>query len=206
MARPEAGGGARDWLRLATPQSLVHTIEGVAFAIVCVLILILILFFDIASAEHRTIGSLSLLVILAAAWLLSLRVTVALTCFAMGLRLMAVVSSNLDPVTGLTQLLLIPASAAMARVAATRVMAGRPKAPRAALVSRVSRIATSADSLQAILEGVLGEMARSGLRGGVIALLNERNELYIAAADGQLDDAVRRSRLPAGQGKIGRAH
>ncbi len=78
----------------------------------------------------------------------------------------------------------------------------RRRRRRAALPRRVARMAT-ADNLTAILDEVVAAMARPGLRGGAIFLINERNELYFAAHRGLADERVRDIRLPVGQGVVG---
>ena len=79
----------------------------------------------------------------------------------------------------------------------------RARARRTDLVRRVAALAGSGLPLARILNGVLAEMAREGLRGGSVALINDENELYIAAWEGHLDQAVLDSRLPVGQGILG---
>jgi len=79
----------------------------------------------------------------------------------------------------------------------------RARARRSDLVRRVAQLAGSGLPLARILNGVLAEMAREGLRGGSVALINDRDELYIAAWEGHLDQAVLDSRLPVGQGILG---
>jgi len=79
----------------------------------------------------------------------------------------------------------------------------RARARRSDLVRRVAQLAASGLPLPRILNGILAEMARDGLRGGSVALINDRNELYIAAWEGTLDQAVLDSRLPVGRGILG---
>jgi diguanylate cyclase (GGDEF)-like protein len=82
-----------------------------------------------------------------------------------------------------------------------RLLAARAR--RTDLVRRVAQLAGSGLPLARILNGVLAEMAREGLRGGSVALVNDRSELYIAAWEGHLDQAVLDSRMPIGQGIVG---
>jgi diguanylate cyclase (GGDEF)-like protein len=109
------------------------------------------------------------------------------------------------------------AAAVPAVLAATRALDGRqatvasaalpplsrPRPRRNDLVRRVAQLAASGLPLPRILNGILAEMARDGLRGGSVALINDRNELYIAAWEGTLDQAVLDSRLPVGRGILG---
>jgi diguanylate cyclase (GGDEF)-like protein len=79
----------------------------------------------------------------------------------------------------------------------------RTHARRTALVRRVTQLAAAGLPLPRLLNGILAEMAREGLRGGSVALINDRDELYIAAWEGTLDRAVLDSRLPLGKGILG---
>ena len=80
----------------------------------------------------------------------------------------------------------------------------RARARRTALVRRVAELAASGLPLPRILNGILAAMAREGLRGGSVALINDQDELYIAAWEGTIDRAVLDSRLPVGNGILGR--
>ena len=95
------------------------------------------------------------------------------------------------------------ASGVLARATAELPAIARARAARTELVHRVSMVAASGLPLPRILNSILAEMARNGLRGGSVALINDRNELYIAAWEGNLDQAVLDSRLPVGKGILG---
>jgi len=91
----------------------------------------------------------------------------------------------------------------LARATAELPAIARARAARTDLVRRVAQLAASGLPLPRILNSILAEMARDGLRGGSVALINDRNELYIAAWEGTLDQAVLDSRLPVGKGILG---
>ena len=72
-----------------------------------------------------------------------------------------------------------------------------------ALRERLDRIVLSGDELPVTLRAIVEAMVREGLRGACIALVDERDELYIAAWQGTVDRAVLDLRLPVGQGVMG---
>jgi putative methionine-R-sulfoxide reductase with GAF domain len=74
---------------------------------------------------------------------------------------------------------------------------------RASMVLRMARVATCTQSLSVILQAILAEMQREGLRGGSIALVDEYNELYVAAAEGEARPPILGRRIPAGSGIMG---
>jgi putative nucleotidyltransferase with HDIG domain len=74
---------------------------------------------------------------------------------------------------------------------------------RASLVLRMARVATCTHSLSVILQAIMAEMAREGLRGGLIALVDESHELYVAAAEGDLDPPILGRRFRSGDGVMG---
>lgn len=71
-------------------------------------------------------------------------------------------------------------------------------------LARIGRDATSSLDLEAILHAVLLAIGETlPLRGGTIALLDDRDELSIVAAFGTLDDAARAVRIRRGEGIAG---
>ena len=75
---------------------------------------------------------------------------------------------------------------------------------RASLVLRMARVATCTHSLSVILQAILAEMARDGLRAGLIALLDDYKELHIAAAEGDISPHLLGRQLQPGEGILGR--
>jgi signal transduction histidine kinase len=163
----------------------------------------LISVFDLLT-RGTSLATAEVLPVLAGAWLLSDLVVVLVTGFAIA-SVAAVAGVGGDgPLETVIDSLTIALVATVGRAAAVYGAAAQEAAARADLMARVARIATSADSLQQILDRILREMAREGLRGGLIGLINERNEIYPAAAEGDID-AVWNSRLPLGTGIMGTA-
>ncbi len=197
----EPGSNLPGWSR---PLSAVRGPRALLVAGACVLALSLIFVLDVLT-PGASLGTAAIIPVLAAAWVLSGRLAVAVTLLAVGFRLAAGLDGAVHPVEALTDALTIVLVAGVGRVAAVYVTATQAAAARANLMARVARIATSAESLKQILDGILLEMAREGLRGGMVALINERSEIYPAAAEGDIDDAVWNSRLPVGSGIMGAA-
>jgi len=142
------------------PQGLAGHRVAVPFAAaVCAALLGLLFLIDLRKPFAGSVGGLSLLPVMAAAWLLAAPWMAAVAAAAVLLRAGLLVLRVLDPATGLAQIIAILAAAAVARVAA------------------VSRIAEAA-SLQAALGRKRVEEARER---GARALLDVADHLQEAA-------------------------
>jgi signal transduction histidine kinase/putative methionine-R-sulfoxide reductase with GAF domain len=171
----------------------------------CVFALSLIYLLDMVTPPGTSVGDAAVIPVLVATWFLSSRLVVMVMLLALVFRLAAVLDGAVPLVAAMTDALTFILIAGVGRVAAVHVTATQAAAVRADLMARVARIATSAESLKQILNRILEEMAREGLRGGLVGLINERNEIYPAAAEGDIDEAVWKSRLPLGSGIMGTA-
>jgi len=200
----ESGSGRRDWALWFQPRALEGRVEGLIFAGLCILSLALIAGADTVDGRGVTVGSFQVIPVIAAGWLLSDGLLVAVSIAAMLARVGVVLTGGDDVVTASVQAGVVPFMAIVSRTAAVSVVAAQAAAARDRLFSRIARIASSADSLDEILQRVVSEMAREDVRGGTIALINERNRLYIVAAEGEIGDEVRQFRLPVGEGIMGR--
>jgi len=187
----------------ARPLSATGGVPALLVTGSCVFALSLIYLLDVSTPPGTSLGAAAIIPVLAATWVLSRRLVVAVVLLALGFRLAAALGGAVNVVEAVTDGLTIVLVGALGRVAAVYVTATQAAAGRAALMARVSAIATSAESLKQILDRILGEMAREGLRGGLVGLINERSEIYPAAAEGDIDAAVWDSRLPLGSGIMG---
>ncbi|MEP7105744.1 MAG: GAF domain-containing protein, partial [Chloroflexota bacterium] len=204
MAEPTSG--PRDWAVWFQPRALEGRPEGVIFAGLCIFSLALIALADLNLGPGvRTVGSFQVIPVIAAGWLLSDRSLAAVSVAAILFRVAVVAAGANDVVTASVQAGVVPFMAIVSRTAAVAVAAAQASAARDRLVLRIARIASSAKNLDQVLDQVVQELAREGLRGGTIALIDERDRLYIAAAAGELDQSVRDLRLPVGEGIMGRA-
>jgi signal transduction histidine kinase/putative methionine-R-sulfoxide reductase with GAF domain len=199
-SRAETGPALPNWAR---PLSATSGVPALVVAGLCVFALSLIYLLDVVTPPGISLGAAAMIPVLAATWVLSRRLVVVVVLVALSFRLAAALAGAVPLVEALTDSLTIVLVGALGRVAAVYVSATQEAAARAALMARISRIATSAESLKQILNRILGEMARDGLRGGLVGLINERNEIYPAAAEGDIDAAVWDSRLPVGSGIMG---
>lgn len=111
---------------------------------------------------------------------------------------MAAVSAVLTVLAGVGSFLLI-ASAVRAR---TRH--GRRVAYPYSLVERAAAAAAAPGELTQVLDRIVALMAREGLRGASVALIDGRDRLRIVAHRGRLSRSVRHSSLPLGEGVMGR--
>jgi signal transduction histidine kinase/putative methionine-R-sulfoxide reductase with GAF domain len=198
----ESGPSQPSWAR---PLSAVRGPNALLVAGACVFALSLIYLLDVLTPPGTSLGAAAVLPVLAATWFLSGRTAVLIIVLALGLHVAAAAGGAIPVVQAATEGLTILLLSGVSRVAAVHVTATQAAAARADLTARVARIATSAGSLRQILERILEEMAQEDLRGGMVALINEHDELYPAAAQGDLDQAVWNSRLPLGSGIMGTA-
>ena len=170
----------------------------------CILFLALVLDADL-STPGLSLGALAILPVVAAAWLLSGRLAALVAGLAILNRVLSGALGGVPPLQAGAEVVTLGLVAAVGRVAGAYLAATRSAGERSDLLARVARIATSADSIQQILDRILQEMAREGLRGGLIGLIDERGEIYAAAAEGDIDEAVWNSRIPVGEGIMGTA-
>lgn len=115
----------RDWALGLAPLELSGVREGYFFTALCLLALGLVAVADVKAAPYGTIGAIGLLPVVAAAWLLSWRPMLIVVTVAL---MVALVTSLLGPVplvTALTDIILIPILAIVARLAATAVIRTR---------------------------------------------------------------------------------
>ncbi|TMD51359.1 MAG: GAF domain-containing protein [Chloroflexi bacterium] len=189
------------WFR---PRRFSRGPGAVAATTLCILFLALVLAADL-STPGLSLGALAILPVVAAAWLLSGRLAALVAGLAILNRVLSGALGGVPPLQAGAEVVTLGLVAAVGRVAGAYLAATRSAGERSDLLARVARIATSADSIQQILDRILQEMAREGLRGGLIGLIDERGEIYAAAAEGDIDEAVWNSRIPVGEGIMGTA-
>jgi signal transduction histidine kinase len=112
----------RDWALALAPRELALMREGYVFAGLCILTLVLVALGDVRAYQYGTIGGIAFLPVVAAAWLLSDRLTLLVVGVAMTLAFLTSTLGPVAPVTALTRMILIPILAILARLAATTVI------------------------------------------------------------------------------------
>ena len=152
LSRSPEGASVRSYrTRLLRPQSLVKTPAGLALAIACALVLIGLGISDLFTPVNVTVSAVGVFPVLAAAWFLSLRATVAIAALAVLLQIWLLTVSSIDWLTVAADVAALLLMAAIGRFAAGNwavINAGLDREKRA----------------QERLEAVL-EVAQSILRG-----------------------------------------
>ena len=87
----------RDWALALAPRELAHVREGYVFAAICVVTLCLVAVGDVRTHQYGTVGEIAFVPVVAAAWLLSDRLTLLVVGVAM---LLAVLASGWPCVCG----------------------------------------------------------------------------------------------------------
>jgi signal transduction histidine kinase len=200
----DLGAGPPGWTH---PLSATRGLPSVLVACGCVSVLLLIYLLEVGRLGIGFGPSAILLAlpVLVGVWLLSDALAVLVVAVAVLVELMVGLFNAGSGFAVVTNAVSIGLVGATARLGAAYVATTRTAAMRSALVARIARIATSAQSIRQILDGILAEVAGLGLRGGLVALINEHDELYPVAAEGDIDQAVWNSRIPLGQGILGTA-
>jgi diguanylate cyclase (GGDEF)-like protein len=157
-----------------------------------------------AAQEVTEAAILAAVPLAGSAWLLSRRFTAAVALAVVATPVALWIDGQLDAGPAFASAGALAGAAILAASLAELPAIARARARRTELVRRVTQLAASGLPLPRILNGILAEMARDGLRGGSVALIDEQDRLYIAAWEGTLDQAVLDSRLPVGQGIVGR--
>jgi signal transduction histidine kinase len=117
--------GTQDWALGLAPQELAGQREGVVFMVICLVALGLVTTADLVAPRHASVSVIALLPVGAAAWLLSRTPAVVVVVVAMALQAVVVVFGAVPFLTAMTQFLMIPVLAYMARVAATGTIRAR---------------------------------------------------------------------------------
>src|SRR2546423_158625 len=112
----------RDWALGLAPQELSGSREGYFFTALCLFALALVGIADVKAAPYGTIGAIALLPVVAAAWLMSWRPLLIVVFAALLVAFLTSLLGPVPPVTALTDIILIPILAILARLAATTVI------------------------------------------------------------------------------------
>jgi signal transduction histidine kinase len=179
----------RDWALELAPGELSGRPEGFIFACLCIVALALVALADVGTHEYGTIGGIAFLTVLAAAWLLSDRLTLVVVGVAVALAVLTAMLGPVAAVTALTRIILLPILAVLARLAATTVV----RIHRSEMLMREAR---AAEVRMRELEQAKSEFLRLAsheLRGPIAILrgyLNMLEDGTLGALPPMLDNVV----------------
>jgi signal transduction histidine kinase len=159
--------GAVDWHALLRPKGLRDGSAGALFGMVCVLSLALVFMVEATRPYGSSIGSLTVIPVLAAAWLLQRPLVIALGTLAVVTRIALIVVGQTNIATGTAQVVAIVLVAIITDVAAERSLLARAGELRAEgirelshLLDTVRRLSVSHDA-DAVVREVIVAAARS---------------------------------------------
>ena len=161
------------WALALAPKELSGRPEGFIFACLCMAVVVLVAIADVRTHQYGTVGGIAFIPVLAAAWLLSDRMTAVVVGVAMSLALLGALLGPVAIVTALTRVILIPILAVLARLAATTVV----RIHRSEMQTREAR---AAEERMRELEGAKSEFLRLAsheLRGPIAILRGYLNML-----------------------------
>jgi signal transduction histidine kinase len=159
--------GAVDWHALLRPKGLRDGSAGALFAMVCVLLLALVFMVEATRPYGSSIGSLTVVPVLGAAWLLQRPLVIAMAILAVVTRIALIVVGQTNLATGIALIVAIILVAIITDVAAERSLQARAGELRAEgirelshLLDTVRRLSVSHDA-DAVVREVIVAAARS---------------------------------------------
>ncbi len=167
-----SASSAVDWHALLRPKGLREGSAGALFAMVCVLLLALVFMVEATRPYGSSIGSLCVVPVLGAAWLLQRPLVVAMATLAVVTRIALIVVGQTNVATGIALIVAIILVAIITDVAAERSLQARAGELRAEgirelshLLDTVRRLSVSHDA-EAVVREVVVAAARSLTRHG----------------------------------------
>jgi signal transduction histidine kinase len=153
MRRPPARGASTspgvDWHALLHPKGLREGPAGALFGMVCVLVLALIFMVEATRPYGSSIGSLTVVPVLGAAWLLQRPLVLALSTLAVVTRIALIVVGQTNVATGVAQIVAIALVAVVTDVAAERSLLARVGELRAEGIRELSHLLDTVRRLSA---------------------------------------------------------
>jgi signal transduction histidine kinase len=186
----------RDWPLLLGPQAFNNRPEGAIFTVVCVFTLLLITLAEAAAPKHATLGALTFIPVVCAAWLMSRRLAVLVVVIAMLLRALSAIAGPTDVITAVAQLVALPVIAFAARLAAISTIRSRQTERRLTSVSEERRRTAELERAKSDFM----RLASHELRGPV-AVLRGYLSMLDEGALGELPEPARRV-MPVLLGKV----
>jgi signal transduction histidine kinase len=168
-----AAPAATDWRALVRPKGLGESPTGGLMAMALALLLALLFMVEATRPPGSTVGSLAVVPVLAAAWLLHRPVVLALTGLAVASRIVEMGIGQTPPATGAAQIAAVILVAAITDQLAERSVQARAGAARAEgirelthLLDTVRRLSLSHEP-EAVVREVIVAAGRSMLREGL---------------------------------------
>ena len=164
---PPAASGAVDWHALLRPKGLREGSAGALFSMVCVLSLALVFMVEATRPYGSSIGSLTVVPVLGAAWLLQRPLVIAMSSLAVVTRIAVIIVGQTTVATGVAEIVAVVLVAIITDVAAERSLQARAGELRAEgirelshLLDTVRRLSVSHDA-DAVVHEVIVAAARS---------------------------------------------
>jgi len=164
---PPVASGAVDWHALLRPKGLREGSAGALFSMVCVLSLALVFMVEATRPYGSSIGSLTVVPVLGAAWLLQRPLVIAMSSLAVVTRIAVIIVGQTTVATGVAEIVAVVLVAIITDVAAERSLQARAGELRAEgirelshLLDTVRRLSVSHDA-DAVVHEVIVAAARS---------------------------------------------
>jgi signal transduction histidine kinase len=165
--RAQPATTAVDWQALLRPKGLAEGSAAGLFSMVCVLLLALLFLIETNHSYGSTIGSLAVVPVLGAAWLLQRPLVIAMTSLALATRIALMAVGQITVGAGIAQVVAVLMVALIADIAAERSLQARAGHLRAEgirelshLLDTVRRLSASHDA-DAVVREVILAAARS---------------------------------------------
>jgi signal transduction histidine kinase len=155
------------------PKAFVGRPQGYLVAVLAILAIVAIHWFDILSPPDVTLGVLAVLPVLATAWLTGGRITIVVTAIAVASRLLLVGEGQLTSTTAGAQAVVLPVIALVGHLAAGGLLTARRAAEREREVRDLSFLVTTSQAIAAsldldsIIRAATQAVAQVVRRGGV---------------------------------------
>jgi hypothetical protein len=149
-------------LDIVGPKAYLGRPQGYLVASLAILAIGIVYLVDVNSATSATVGALTILTVLAAAWLVDGRLTTIVTGVAIASRLLAAGQGGISPVTGVSQALVLPVVAVVGHLGASGLYSARLAASHERALHDLSFLVTTSQAIAASLD--LDEILRAAGR------------------------------------------
>jgi signal transduction histidine kinase len=151
--------GRSTGLDIVGPKAYVGRPQGYLIASLAIVAIAVVYLVDVNSVTSATIGALSILTVLATAWLVDGRLTTIVTGVAVASRLLAASQGAISPLTGASQALVLPVVAVVSHLGASGLYSARLVANHERAVHDLSFLVTTSQAIAGSLD--LDEILRA---------------------------------------------